>query len=562
MTDALSEARARARVSRDVLRRDAAMAPDTTHRALRCARCQRVNLDVRAFEGRLQLADGGARTVDDLASLVAVLPAYLDGVAGAPPDPCACGAPWTALTPLALWFFHDVPGGGGALVAEVTREGASLASVCAGGAPRPLDVDDHAAMARFGVPVTLTPLWRALLDAGVDAVTEVEPGFALGLFSDPAALESSRGSRRVAALTAKAVADPSWAWLRARGDLSALASKALVTLVDDAALRERVLSLVAQRGLAATVDGEVVTVEDALAAWPVELAAVADEGMRASLTLSATAAAAVGAAVERLAPQREFARAITELRPGVTLAREGTLLVPSVEGREGRPFDLRAAPFGAVADLDALERDLRFHLDEAAPWVDLARVCPCGAHRLATLRLLTEASYAAMTARPTERGARVVETFHRDGAPVARACVALECDRHVDYAVDGIDHVDLALERCEGEVSFALRAAWHDDGRGRRCALAQGAALGSAALRPAWRRGLCAALGAPEGVVMEVVTRDTVLVAERDVDGAFAARLAAAGVVLARHQGLDATPLGLRFDGGGESARGVFTVEG
>lgn len=561
--DVKARVRERAREERELLCGERLLTVDTLHRALECARCRRVSFDTRVFEGGLALVEGGERTVDDVVELGEALRSYLQYTVGEPPSGCECGVPWTALEPVGLWFFHDVAGSGATLVVEVNREGVSFASVTHGGPWRWLAPTETAVNERFGVPFTLTHTWQELIDGGGDKTLEIEAGYSLGVASEVSSVEALRGERRVTVLSARAVAAPAWAWLRARGDLGEIASKLLFSLADREEFFVRVRSIALRAGVTARAEGDVFWIEDGLVAWPIEFAPVLDEAMRVSIGLSGAAVTAVAVALDRLGPQREFVKAIGVLRPGVLLRREAMALVPSMGERVGRAFDLSTAPYGGVADVTALERDLRFHLDEPAPWVDLSRVCPCGAHRSASLRWVTEGKFSAMSAKGEGRGVSLVESFFRDGEVIARVCTVLECDRHVDYAVDEIDGLEAAIERGEREAKFGFRVAWHTDGHGRKIALAQGPVLASALLRRAWRRGLCEAIGADEEVWLEAVTRDTVIVGEQNVDTEFASRLATVGVMLASHNGLDATRLGVRFDAAvGATVNGVFTVEG
>jgi hypothetical protein len=548
------------RAHRAALTRASSFAADSLHRVLRCSRCRRWNLDTRAFAGSLQLADGGERSCHDLAELLAVVGAQHRALHREDRlDPCPCGAPALALDLRAARFFHGVPGSGAELLVELRYAQQEVVGLRVGRATWDgpcawfAEPSDDALASAFGVPLTMARPWRAVLAAPEGAVAAVEEGmsvaaFGAGAIGLRASLdEALAGSAELRAygLTARVVADPSWRWLRDDPSLRERPDTVLVMLVRHDVIAARVAVLAARHGLGTRREGDALWVEDGVGRWPVDLPTLVEEGFRRGYALSTMAAAAVAQCRERVEAILGFAATIERLRPGVTFAQQDMLLTPTLDGAAGRPFDLRVAPFGGVADADALERDLRFHFNEAPPWADPRWVCPCGAARWVAERVLHDADLDAM---PGGRADVVVLGAFGDAG--ASRVLSLECDRHVDYAAAPLDDAALRARVEEGLARFerSVRVAEHVDAAGRRLALVQGDAVVDALAHPALRRGLAdAALPGATAAAAESLARDLALLYEPGADAAMVQALAAAGpVLLAVEQGRAPTPLAWR----------------
>lgn len=540
------------RAHRAALTRHLTLAPDSLHRVLRCTRCQRWNLDTRVYEGFLQFGDGGRRPCRDLDELRAFAETQhralhrVDRL-----DPCPCGAPAVSLSLAAARLLHAMPGSGAELVVEVRYEGEAVAAVRLGRAPVGgavafLDEASEGAIdGAFGVPLAVWGAWRRVIAAPEGAVAPVEEGLALAAF--PLGAEGFRADfeqalraepeLRAYGLSARVTADPAWAWLRDDPAIGARPDTVLVMMLRHDVLAARVAVLAAARGVGARREGDTVWVEDGLARWPVELPMVAEEGLRRGFSLSTMAAAAVTHALDRVETLRAFLGAIERLRPGVTFTVEGMQLVASREGGAGRPIDLRVAPFGAVPDLETLDRDLRFYLQEAPPWSDPWRVCPCGAARTVSLHRWSRDELAAGGVRPDEL------VFADDGPPEGDTVRVLgaSCDRHVEYGLGPLraSHprtMAALLAQAEHDLErqrFAVRVARHVDDAGRGAALVEAANLLDATAHPRLVAGLAgAALGAAVAATVTTLSRELAVVAEAGVDAGLAARVEAAGPVL------------------------------
>ena len=551
------------RAHRAALTRGSSFAADSLHRLLRCTRCHRWNLDTRAFAGSLQLADGGHRACHDLAELLAVLAAQHRALHREDKvDACACGAPPLALSLRAARFFHGVPGSGAELVIEVRYAQEAVAEVKVARAawdgpvaylPEP---SDEALAQVFMVPLTMVRPWRRVLSMPEGAVAPIEEGMSIAAFgAGQVALRASidealasDADLRAYGLTAKVVADPNWQWLRDEPSLRERPDTVLVMLLRHDVITARIAVLAARQGLGTRRAGDTVWVEDGVGRWPVDLPMLVEEGFRRAYTLSTMAAAAVALCHERIETILGFVSTLEKLRSGVTFAQDEMLLTPTLDGVAGRPFDLRVAPFGGVADADALERDLRFHFNESPPWADPRWVCPCGAARWVAERILHDHDIDAM---PGGRADVVILGPFGDTTPGASVVLCLECDRHVDYAVaplvDAVEGGLAGLRRRveDGLARFErrLRVAEHADASGRRLALVEGNAVIDAVAHPRLRRGLgTAALPGAAAVVVEVLTRDLVLLSEEGVDSSLAVQLAAAGPVLVAMERGHASP--------------------
>ncbi|MDO9022172.1 MAG: hypothetical protein Q7V43_34915 [Myxococcales bacterium] len=539
------------RAHRAALTRGSSFAADSLHRLLRCTRCHRWNLDTRAFAGSLQLADGGRRACRDLAELVSIVASQHRALHREDKvDPCVCGAPPLALSLRAARFFHGVPGSGAELIVELryAHEAVAAIRVARASWDGPVayltDATDEAVAQAFMVPLSTVGPWRAALSAPDGAVVAIEEGLSIAAFGQGqaglrASIDEALASDpdlRAYGLTAKVVSDPTWQWLRDDASLRERPDTVLVMLLRHDVMTARVAVLAARHGLGARREGDTVWVEDGLARWPVDLPTVIEEGFRRGYTLSTMAAAAVALCRERIEAIQGFVAAVEGLRPGVTFAAQGMLLTPTHEGAVGRPFDLRVAPFGGVADADTLERDLRFHFNESPPWADPRWVCPCGAARWVAERVLYDLDLDAM---PGGRADVVALGPFGDAGATAVLCV--ECDRHVDYAVGPlVDGADGGLAGLRGRVGEGLarfergvRVAEHADAAGRRLALVEGAAIVDAVAHPRLRRGLAeAVIPGAAGVAVEVLHRDLVLLCEEGAEPALASQLAAAGPVI------------------------------
>lgn len=569
------------RAHRAGLTRHLALAPDSLHRVLRCTRCGQWNLDTRVYEGFLQLADGGRRPCWSLDELLAFVGAqHLALHAADRLDPCRCGAPALALALVAARFLHAMPGSGAELVVDLLYEGdrasdPSLGRAVLGGPVLGIDeASEEAIHAAFGVPLTVWAAWRKVIAADQGGIISLEEGLALAAF--PAAAgglraeldEGLRAEPRLRAygLSARVTADPSWAWLRADPGLVARPDTVLVMMLRHDVLAGRLAALAAARGVDARRDDDTVWFEEAGVRWPVELPTVAEEGLRRGFTLSAMAAAATAHALDRLETLKTFLGAVEKLRPGVALAVEGMTLTASVDGVAGRPMDLRVAPFGPIPDPATLDRDLRFHLNEAPAWSDPWRVCPCGAARSTALHRWRRDDLPALGPRVADLALAPGEG-DADGETVR--VFALACDRHVEYALGPLlaarplapgalaAQAALDLDR----QRFVLKVAPHVDASGRTAALVESAQLLDATAHPALLAGLATAvLG--EGVAATVTTlsRELAVVAAEGVDPVLTARLEDAGRVLwTLQRGVAPTAVRLaRSVAAGDAAAGTF----
>ena len=541
------------RAQRAALTRHLTLAPDSLHRVLRCARCREWNLDTRVYDGFLQVGDGGQRACWSLDELLAFVEAQhralhrVDRV-----DPCRCGAPAITLSMTAARFVHAMPGSGAELVVEAHYRDEAVAAVrlgraVLGGAVAFLEEPTEAAVhAAFGVPLTVWEAWRRACAAPEGVVVAVEEGLAVGAFAaGEAALRAeleaalrAEPELRAYGLSARVTADPSWAWLRADPGLAARPDTVLVMMVRHDVLTARVAQLAAARGVGARREGDTVWLEEGLARWPVELPMVAEEGLRRGFALSTMAAAAVTHALDRVETLRTFVGAIEGLRPGVTFTLDGMSLVPAREGVAGRPIDLRVAPFGLIPDPETLDRDLRFHLQEAPAWSDPWRVCPCGAARAVSLHRWGRGDLADLGARAADL---VFADGADDGAGETVRVFAVSCERHVEYALGPLraahprDLVALAAQAALDldRQRFALKVAPYVDDAGRVAALVESPALLDATAHPALVAGLAAAaLGRADGATVTTLSRELAVVAEAGASGDLVARLEEVGRVL------------------------------
>lgn len=560
----LDAALERCRAHRAALVRIHPLPPDSLHRLLRCGRCGRWCFDTRVYEGFLQLGDGGRRpcwSLDELLSFMAQQHTALHRVDRL--EPCPCGAPVTALEHRAARFFHEMPGSGASLVLEVRYEddGAPgpvrIGRSVPGGAMVFFEAPSEAGLHQaFGVPVVVWSLWERLVAETEGALATVEDGMALAAFpADATAFrdELTRVLRadvslRAYGLSPRITADPAWAWLATDPHLAARPDTVLLMLVRHDAMAARIEALAAARGLVCRAEGDTLWLSQGLAQWPVELALVAEEGLRRGFSLSTFAAAAVAHALERLDTLKTFLDAVESLRPGVELSVEGMKLVPSRGGVAGRPFDLTVAPFGAVPDPDTLDRDLRFHLHEAPAWSDAWRVCPCGAARALALHRWRPAD---LTARGLHPDTLVLAAPLGEDDTVR--VYALSCDRHVEYALGpllahwrgGVEALEARVEADLPWQRFVLKVARHTDAEGRAAALVEGVDLADATAHPRLLAGLtAAALEASGPATVVTLSRALAVVAAPGVDPALLARLQEAGRLLWTLQhGAPPTPL-------------------
>lgn len=581
MSDELAAVLEQCRAHRAGLTRHLTLPPDSLHRVLRCTRCQQWNLDTRVYEGFLQIGDGGQRPCwgfDELRAFVEAQHRALHRVDRL--DPCRCGAPASALSMAAARFIHAMPGSGAELVVEVRYEREAVTSTrfgraALGGAVVFLEEASEAAVdALFGVPLTVWAAWRGVVAQEDGGVAALEEGLAVAAF--PLGAEAFRAEfegalradpeLRAYGLSARVTADPAWQWLRADAGLAARPDTVLVMLLRHDVLAARIAMLAAGRGVGARREGDTVWVEEGLARWPVELPTVAEEGLRRGLSLSTMAAAAVAHALDRVETLRTFVAAIEQLRPGVTFTLDGMNLVPAREGVAGRPIDLRTAPFGAIPDPETLDRDLRFHLQEAPAWSDPWRVCPCGAARCVSLHRWRRDDLGALGARATELALAGDEG---EGAGDTVRVFAVSCERHVEYALGPLRALrprgDAALAAQAAldldRQRFALKVAPYADGAGRAAALVESPALLDATAHPALVAGLvAAALGAPVAATVTVLSRELAVVAEEGASAELVARLGEVGRVLwAVQRGAAPRPVRAEFaSAAGAPAAGEF----
>jgi len=550
--DDLATVLERCRAHRAALTRHLTLAPDSLHRVLRCARCQQWSLDTRAYEGFLQLGDGGRRPCWDLAELRAFVESQhlalhkVDRV-----DACRCGAPAISLSLSAARFFHAMPGSGAELVIEVHYQDESVRAVRFGRSPPGgavsflEEVSEEIIHGVFGVPLTVWGAWRKVIAEAQGALAPVEEGLALAAF--PLSAEGFRADfsealqsdpdLRAYGLSGRVTADPAWQWLRAEPALAGRPDTVLVMMLRHDVLAARIALLAAARGLGARREGDTVWVEEGSARWPVELPTVAEEGLRRGFSLSTMAAAAVTHALDRVETLQGFFGAIERLRPGVVLTVEGMFLTASREGVAGRPIDLRVAPFGTIPDPETLERDLRFYLQEAPSWSDPWRVCPCGAARTVSLHRWSREELTALGVRPDEL-LFVDEPSPGDGTVLV---FGASCDRHIEHGLRPLlaSHPrSLGSLRAQAELDlerqrYALRVARYADEGGRGAALVEAPNLLDATAHPRLLAGLvAAALGGEATATVSTLSRELAVVAEEGVDAALAARVAEAGVVL------------------------------
>lgn len=566
---ALAECLGLARVARGAMGARVALVPDTLHRVLRCGRCGALTLDTRAYEGTLQLVDGGQRPCASLAELGAFLDAHALALrAGDAPDPCPCGAPWITLQPVAARFFHAVPGTGAELMAELSA--APGATPAQRWARLPVDGDpawwdgegalDAWAVAAFGRPLTLAALWQTLWQSPGGGLAAIEPGYWLycapvGATEAPAALEAlvaAEPSRRVVALSPRAVQKPAWAWLREAMAAPGARDAVVATVIDAEHFLRRIALAAARVAMEARRDASGWWLCRQGVSWPVHLSAAMDEAMVLGLDLSAAAAAAVAVVSSQIDRVVAFLQTATAARPGLQFAQEGDGFVPV---RAGAPTGARPIPLGVAAALGddgaAIERDLRFHLDEAPPWADRWRVCPCGAARRLTVGAASSARLAAMQAAEGAGLLRWPDAAVDAGAGL----LALACDRHVDYALGALA-ADAGLSAAEvvaryeddlRRAEFAVQVAAQGEGAGRGVWLVQGEGVGAAAIVPGWRRALVNLLVEGRAASVEALSAGSVLVWEAEAEPARVAQVAAAGRWMASQRAGDVWPEGARW---------------
>ncbi len=578
MTDTLASVLERCRAHRAGLTRHLVLAPDSLHRVLRCLRCQQWSIDTRVYEGFLQVADGGQRpcwSLDELRAFVETQHLALHTVDRL--DPCRCGAPAVSLSLVAARFLHAMPGSGAELIVEVSYERDEVVSVSLGravvGGPV-LGIDERSEEAihgAFGVPLTVWGAWRKVVAAEQGGLIALEEGLALAAF--PVGAEDFRAEfdaglaeepeLRAYGLSTRVTADPSWQWLRTNPDLVARPDTVLVMMLRHDVLAARLAALAAARGVDARRDGDTVWFEDAPVRWPVELPTVAEEGLRRGFTLSTMAAAATTHALDRLETLKTFLGAIEKLRPGVSLAVDAMTLTASVDGGAGRPIDLRVAPFGPIPDPATLDRDLRFHLDEAPAWSDPWRVCPCGAARSVALHRWRRDDLPTLGPQSSD----LVLADDDDEGTVRVFAVA--CDRHVEYALAPLvaahprtrEALTMQAERDLDRQRYVLKVAPYVDAAGRVAALVEGEHLIDATTHPALVAGLAmAALGGDGAAVITTLSRELAVVAADGVDAELVARLEEVGRVLwTLQRGTSPTPLRVTFATAAGAARaGVF----
>lgn len=566
---ALAEALGLARVARGAMGARLALVPDTLHRVLRCGRCGALTLDTRAFEGTLQLVEGGRRPCASLAELGAFLDAHaLVLHAGDAPDACPCGAPWVTLQPVAARFFHAVPGTGAELMTEIAPgPGASAAQRWA---HIPVDGDpvwwdgegavDAWAVAAFGRPLALSARWQMLWQSPGGGLAAIEQGFWLycapvGATEASAALESlvaSGPSLRVVALSPRAVQKPAWAWLREAMAAPGARDAVVATVIDADHFVRRIALAAARVAMEARRDAAGWWLCRQGISWPLNLPAAMDEAMVLGLDLSAAAAAAVAVVSAQIDRVAGFLQAAMAARPGLQFAQEGDAFVPV---RAGAPAGTRPIPLGVAAALGgdgaAIERDLRFHLDEAPPWADRWRVCPCGAARRLTVGAVSSSRLASMLAA---EGAGLLH-WPDTGVASGAGLLALACDRHVDYALGALA-ADAGLSAAEvvaryeddlRRAEYLVQVAAQGDAPGRGVWLVQGESVGAAAIVPGWRRALVQLLVDAPDVCVEVLSGSSVLAWETDADRGRVAQVAAAGRWMASQRAEDVWPEGARW---------------
>jgi len=553
-SEALTTVLERARAQRAALTRNLALAPDSLHRVLRCTRCQRWNLDTRVYEGFLHLGDGGKRpcwSLEELVGYVRVQHRALHHIDRL--DPCACGAPASALSMAAARLFHAMPGSGAELVIEALYAQEEVTALRMGrailGGPVAFlaEPSEEALHTIFGVPLTVWAVWGRVVAAPEGAIVPLEEGHALAAFPVESVGFRAEFEEALAAepelrgygLSPRVTVDPGWHWLRESPHLRERPNTVLVSMLRHDVLTARIALLAAGRGVDARREGDTVWVEEGLVRWPVELPMVAEEGLRRGFSLSTMAAAAVAHALDRIETLRAFVASIEQLRPGVTFTLQGMNLLPTRDGIKGRPIDLRTAPFGVIPDPETLDRDLRFYLREAPAWSDPWRVCPCGAARSMAMHRWGRADLAEL--EPRVNDLVLADDPDPDAEGETVRVFALSCDRHVEYALrplppsSGSDPealrarvvVDLHRQR------FALKVARHTDPHGRSVALVESANLLDATTHPALVAGLVAtALGASLGATVTTLSRELAVVAETGAEESLVTRLEEVGAML------------------------------